>query len=73
MVFRSSLFFGRFMAYAQTMESTQHKLLALQRDLGGLRLEAKEGSFELDKVLAGKVLATRVFQRFTLAEIVTKI
>lgn len=57
------------------MDNTQHKIFSLQQELGNLNLEAKlnGGKVELDRILAGKLLATRVYKWFTVTEIVTKI
>lgn len=57
------------------MENIQTKLMDLNDSLRSLNLEPKkegEGN-NSDLTLVGKVLATRIFMRFTIAEIVTKI
>lgn len=57
------------------MENIQQNLSALNESLRSLNLQsAKEaGDIDSEKVLVGKVLATRVYRRFTVAEIVIKI
>lgn len=57
------------------MENTQQKIFSLQRELGNLSLEAKRdrGGVEPDRILAGKLLTIRVYRRFTISEIVTKV
>lgn len=57
------------------MENIQTKLLDLNDSLRSLNLEPKKESEgnNSDLILVGKVLATRTFRLFTIAEIVTKI
>lgn len=56
------------------MENLQHKVSTLQDSLQSLNLqpEGDQRDGSLDRVLLGKVLITRNFKCFTIAEIVTK-